>query len=191
MALRNTPMTWGLPARVLHWITAAMIVFMIGFGVWMTGFTERSGVVRLPLYGIHAWVGMCVLTFIVARLVWRLVNVTPAPPAGGAAWQTKAAGLVHGVLYVLIGAQCLLGWALVGTFPADARQQMSGIDMVPMLFTSTDRSLHENIEVIHYAVAMTIAALVVLHVAAALHHHIVVKNDVLTRMWKGASRGRG
>ncbi len=185
MALRNTSTSWGLPARALHWVNAVMIIFMIGFGVWMTGVTERSAAVRLPLYGIHAWVGIGVLTVVVARLLWRFVNVTPQPAVGGKVWQHRTATLVHWLLYLLVCTQCLLGWALVGTFPTDALKAMSGIEMLPMLVSTTDRSLHETLELVHYTMAMTILALVVLHVAAALRHHVFLKNNVLTRMWSG------
>lgn len=188
--IRNTETIWGLPARALHWISAALIIFLLGFGIYMTGFTERSASVRLPLYGFHAWAGIALLTLLVARLVWRFANLTPAPPANSTPLQRRAAAIAHGLLYLLIAVQCLLGWALAGTFPASALQQMSGLDTLPMIFVSTDRALHEGLETTHFAIAMTLLAFIVLHVAAALFHHIRLGNDVLVRMWSGEPQAK-
>lgn len=188
MDIRNTEAIWGLPARALHWISAALIVFLLGFGIYMTGFIERSAPVRLPLYGFHAWTGIALLTLLVARLPWRFANLTPASAENSTPLQRRIAAIAHGLLYLLIAVQCLLGWALSGTFPASALQQMSGLDVLPMVFVSTDRALHEGLETAHFAVAMALPALIALHMAAALFHHFRQNNDVLVRLYSGRSQ---
>ena len=51
-------------------------------------------------------------TLALARVAWRLANPTPLPPPGTPRWQRVAAASTHGILYLLILAQPLVGWAM-------------------------------------------------------------------------------
>jgi cytochrome b561 len=73
------------------------------------------------------------------------------------------------------------GWALAGTFrrPLDS---MFGLVTIRPLVTSADRALHESLESWHAFLGWTLTALVVVHVAAAIWHKAVRKDDVMDRM---------
>jgi cytochrome b561 len=57
-----------------------------------------------------------------------------------------------------------------------------------ILWSRTGRALHEILEEIHGVLAWTLAALVVIHIAASAYHFAVRKDDVLQRMAKPWTR---
>ena len=91
-ALRNSAAGWGLLARLLHWISALAILFLVGYGWWMTHALERAG--RLAHYQLHSLIGWYVLLLIVLRLVWRAGNPVPDLPAELPRWE-RATALAH------------------------------------------------------------------------------------------------
>jgi cytochrome b561 len=109
---------------------------------------------------------------------WRWLNPVPEPPDGLQAW---AARLSHAGLYVLLFVVSLTGWMVATTFRVPMTKDLLGID-VPPLVTAVDRSVRRWIEESHMVVAYVLAAVVLIHILAALRHHIVKRNDVLRRM---------
>jgi cytochrome b561 len=171
-ALRYTP-----PAIALHWLLALMIVGMLGFGVYMTGLPMSPA--RLKYYNYHKWAGITILVLSAARLLWRLTHRPPADlPAP--AWQQRAAHAAHRALYVLFFAVPLAGWAYSSAagFPVVWFAVLPLPDFVPV-----DKPLSEVLKVLHKALALTLALVVLLHVAAALKHHFVDRDGLLQRMW--------
>ena len=98
----------------------------------------------------------------------------PAP-----AWQQRAAHLTHGALYLLFFAVPLVGWA----YSSAAGFPIVWFGVLPLPdFVSPDKALAEAIKPWHRALAWALAALVGLHVAAALKHHFIDRNGLLKRM---------
>jgi len=56
-----------------------------------------------------------------------------------------------------------------------------GID-VPSIVTAVDRSVRQWIEESHMVLAYLLALVVLIHVGAALRHHMLKRNNVLRRM---------
>ena len=181
--LRNTTASWGSLARLLHWVGAAGVIFLVVLGWWMTHVTGRSG--RLPLYQLHSLIGYYVLLLFAARLVWRAFNPTPALPADSSRWARVAAHGAHGLLYLLTFGACVSGWVMVGTMRRPIEVTLFGFLPVPVL--TRDRALHEMLEDTHEMLSYTLLTLVAVHVVAALNHHFVHGNDVLRRMGWGAT----
>src|SRR3954451_14687060 len=98
--IRNTSNGWGSVSRWLHWILALAILGMIGFGWWMNHIPARPD--RFFYRSIHADIGYLILLLTVLRLVWRLINPTPAMPAETSRWQKIAAHVSHGALYLVV-----------------------------------------------------------------------------------------
>jgi len=174
--LNNTTAGWGLLSRLFHWVCAAVILFLLAHGAWMTEFAPRES--RLLHYATHAEWGYALLCLMVLRLLWRWASVVPALPAESKPWERMAAHISHWGLYALILAAALSGWALAGTGrrPFD---MMFGLQ-IPAL--ATDRSLHRPLEEAHEVLAWTLAALVVIHVIGAFYHLIVKKDSIMRRM---------
>jgi cytochrome b561 len=76
--IRNTIESWGWPARTLHWIVAALVIGLFGFGLWMTEVPPREE--RHFYIAIHASIGITLLALMLVRLFWRAANVEPDQP---------------------------------------------------------------------------------------------------------------
>jgi cytochrome b561 len=171
-------------AIALHWLLALMIIGSFAVGTYMVDLP--FSVQRLKLYNWHKWAGVVVLTLSFVRLAWRLTHRPPALPAAVAAampaWQHWAHHGTHGALYALFFAVPLLGWAYSSAagFPI----VLFGVLPLPD-FMPVDKALAEVIKPFHKYAAYSLAALVLLHVAAALKHQFIDRAGLLTRMLPG------
>jgi cytochrome b561 len=177
---RNSPDTWGAVTRGLHWLIAVLILaqFVIGSVAEEMKLTPT----KLDLFVWHKSIGVTILVLAVLRLLWRLANRPPAPPAGMPDWERKLAAFAHWVLYALIFAVPLSGWWI-----SDASKvPFKAYFLVPMPdFIPTDRALQEAAAEVHEVLTMTLLVVVIAHLAAALRHHFVLHDDVLRRMLGG------
>lgn len=164
------------PAVVLHWVLALAIVGALGVGLYMTDLPFSPQ--RLQLYNWHKWAGVTILVLSALRLLWRLTHRPPAPPAMPA-WQRRAAAASHGLMYALFFAIPLLGWA----YSSAAGFPIVWFGVLPLPdFVPVDKALAEVLKPWHGNVAKALAALVLLHVAAALKHHFLDRDGLLSRM---------
>jgi cytochrome b561 len=164
-------------AIALHWLLAVLIVGSLGVGWYMADMP--MSVQRLKLFNWHKWAGVTILFLSAARLLWRLWHPAPALPTSMPAWQRSASHLSHGALYVLFFVVPLLGWAYSSAagFPIVWFGVLPLPDWVPR-----SRELAESLKPWHGWAAYTLAAVVVVHIAAALKHHWVDKDQVMARM---------
>ena len=121
------------------------------------------------------------------RLAWRLRHPPPPLPAGLPAWERAAARVTHALFYLLLLVQPLIGFlqSNAANFPVVAW----GVLPLPALIGS-DEALGETLILVHENVARVLLGLIVLHVAAALRHHFLLKDDVLRRMLPAAASRR-
>jgi cytochrome b561 len=168
---RYTPVAIGL-----HWLLALLIVGAFGVGVYMHELPVSLQ--RLKLYNWHKWAGITILALSALRLLWRLAHRPPADPPMPA-WQRRAAHLTHGALYLLFFAVPLVGWA----YSSAAGFPIVWFGVLPLPdFVPADEQLAEALKPWHGRLAWLLAALVVLHVAAALKHHFIDRDGLLDRM---------
>jgi Prokaryotic cytochrome b561 len=98
----NSTTKWGWPAKVLHWIGAAIILVLLIHGWWMTHMTPRPE--RLANYAWHSALGYDLLALTVLRLLWRWFNPVPELPADLKPWERAAARVGHISLYLLMSS---------------------------------------------------------------------------------------
>ena len=67
--------SYSRPARLLHWLTAILLVGSFGLGISMTRFIEDDQ--KLRVYSWHEWVGITIFLATIARLLWRLLRRPP------------------------------------------------------------------------------------------------------------------
>lgn len=176
--IRNSNEAWGWPARTFHWVIALMIIVVFALGLWMTEVPARS---ERPFYfGIHGSLGITLLVLLVARYLWSVFNATPDAPPGTPAWQVAAARLSHGALYALTFVAAVLGWLLSGSLHPPIEPQAFGL--VPMPAPVNVGSFEDFFEEAHELAAYALIAVAALHTAAALWHHLVLRDNVLRRM---------
>lgn len=180
--LRNTGDSWGAASRLLHWLMAALIACQIALGVMAAAW--RVSPTKLELFVWHKSVGALILVLAVLRLAWRLANVTPRLPGRMAAWERAAAQLSHAALYLLMLALPLTGWAVNSA--ANIPFRIFWLVPLPPIL-APDKALADLLASIHRGLALALVVVLVVHVGAALWHHIVRRDNVLIRMLSGSS----
>ncbi|MEO1313415.1 MAG: cytochrome b [Pseudomonadota bacterium] len=192
MSARNTSTAWGWPARIVHWLMALMIVAMLGFGTYMSNNVDDL-IQQFEMVQQHKSVGFLVFSLAVLRVIWRLVNPTPALPQDMPGWQVRASHASHVLLYVLMFAMPITGWLMSsasplndeGAYPIQVKNMVFGLFEMPDPFPTGSQALSEALHTAHWLCAMALVALLLVHVAAALKHHIVDRDAVLRRMLSG------
>jgi cytochrome b561 len=168
----------------LHWLLALSLVGIFSVGFYMSGLPFSPQ--RLKLYNWHKWAGVTILILSAIRLAWRLTHKPPALPQAVTlsmpSWQLQAYHATHVLMYALFFIVPLVGWAYSSAagFPI----VMFGVLPLPD-FVSASKPLAELIKPWHQITAYSLAALVVLHVVAAIKHHFIDKDDLLLRMMPG------
>jgi cytochrome b561 len=174
-------------AIVLHWLLGLSIFAMFAIGIYMTDLPFSP--LRLKLYNYHKWAGITFLILSVLRLVWRLVNKPPALPKAieqaMPEWQTKVYHATHYALYALFFAVPLIGWAYSSAagFPI----VLFGVLPLPD-FMAVDKEFAKQIKELHEISAFALVGLAVLHIGAALKHHFIDKDGLVSRMLPGANK---
>lgn len=168
-------------AIAFHWTIAALVIFNIVVGLFHESLLEG-----VPVMPAHKALGMLILVLTLGRIGWRLTNPVPVLPEAMAAWERTVAGATHLFFYFLMLAMPLSGWMMGGGKSPPRGVDMFGLFTVPGLPVGKPvaGAAHEFHELAGYL----FAALVVLHIAAALRHHFLLKDGVLARMVPGLSR---
>lgn len=165
------------PAIVLHWLTAALIFLAFPLGVYMSDL--HFSPLKLQLFSYHKWLGVTVFLLFVMRLAWRARHTPPALPASIPAWQQRAAGGMHHLIYLLLAAIPVSGWLMSSA--KGVPTVYLGVLQLPDLL-SKDKALGETLENLHATLNYVLLALLVLHIAAALKHHFIDRDATLSRM---------
>lgn len=184
MGLRNTAQEFGTVAKALHWLVAVGIVALIVLGLQQADM-ER-GPEKMEVRALHQSIAMLVFLLMTIRLFWRLGNTVPDHPDGMPGWQRIAATLVHWGIYLAVFVQLSSG-------PMTTATGGRGIPFFGLfeisLPVAKDSERHHFWEEVHEFTWKVIAALLLVHVFAALYNHVIAKNDVLRRMTVGIGEG--
>lgn len=183
MRLSNSLIRYGPIAQLFHWATVLLVIAQ--FVLMAMAEDLPSGPDRSQLFMLHKSVGITILALVVLRLAYRLASPVPPFPASRIAWEGRVARATHWLLYALLFAIPLVGWAMSG---ASGRPVVwFGLVELPQL-VGADEALDERLEELHESLATVLAVVAVLHTLAALRHHFVLKDDVLRRMLPGPRR---
>jgi len=174
-------------AMIIHWLTAATVIGLLIVGNIMADL-PNSDPNKLDLFNWHKSFGVTVLLLTLIRFAWRLTHKPPALPEHMPAWEQRAAHAAHWLFYLLLLAVPLLGWAMVSSSPRNIPTVLFNtfdwphIPMLADMDRENKKVMREVFENLHAAAAYTMAALVVLHVGAALRHQFVLKDKTIQRM---------
>lgn len=185
MQLRNSETRFGLVAVALHWLVALLFIVMLALGVTMTRLALTDPL-TFPFYQLHKSIGATIFVLVVARVAWRAANMQPPLPASLKPYERLLARATHLGLYAALVVMPLTGWVIVSASSLGIPTVLYGVLTLPhigFIAASPDKAMIETIASwTHASIAAAAAALVVLHIAAALWHHIFQRDDVLTRM---------
>jgi len=170
--------------RLIHWTVAVIALCLLAVGMTLgilrfDGVKETFGMeVTNLLYKYHKTFGVILLGLMTLRIVLRLALGAPDYDPPLPPFNKAASAAVHGLLYVALLVQPLLGWAATaaGGYPIEFFQStLPG-------FLTKDPDLSKTLYSVHYAVGLSILALLALHVGAALMHWLVLRDNVMRRM---------
>ncbi len=179
--LRNTRTRWVALSQLLHWLIAALIGVQIALG--LIGTALPLSMTKLATLARHKSLGITLLALMLVRLAWRGMNPTPALPDTLRPHERVLARITHTGLYVLVIALPLTGWIMSSArgFPVS----WFNLFQLPNL-VGRNAALYHAMVRLHVLLAIALGLILVLHVAAAIKHHFVLKDDTLRRMLPGA-----
>lgn len=182
---RSTDFTpYSATARALHWLSAALVLVMAATGLVMVYRGKDLNIwdqLTNLLYTTHKTLGLVVLALIIVRLAYRFTRGAPPDEPSLQGLQRFVAHLTHWSIYALLIALPLLGWLGISMFPALGT--FGGLK-IPAL-TGPDPETSKQVLWLHGLLAYLLIALVAMHIAAALYHHTVRRDNVLRRMLPG------
>ncbi|MGY2799539.1 cytochrome b561 [Ewingella americana] len=162
--------------RLIHWLMALMIIAMLFIGV---GMVSTVSSLHAFLYSLHKPLGVALLVLVLLRLYLRFRYKKPALPESLPSLQKLMAHLSHWLLYGLMLAQPLVGWAMLSAagYPITLG---AGIQLPPLLAKNID--LYAVLRPLHTALALLLFVTVMLHLAAALFHALILRDGVFASM---------
>jgi cytochrome b561 len=177
-------------AKTLHWIIVALLIVQYAIGFLMPEVhrnTKPEGLISL-----HLSFGAVILLVAVLRLAWRVLSGVPEDPTGLPAWQRVAGRYVHYLLYALIIAIPMLGWANASY--RGWKISIFGLIPLPHLVPARDAVPPGAFSWAwtgdtHTIVGYVLLGVAGLHLLAALYHRFVLRNRLLDRMLPKAMAG--
>jgi cytochrome b561 len=178
--MHNSSTQYGSLARFFHWAIAVLVIVTIPIALTMLRIGE--GKLQNFLFVVHESIGLTIFVLAVLRVVWRLVEPPPRLPASIPPGRATLAHINHWLLYLLLFLMPVTGYLSVvaGGYPLN----FFALFDVPRLVEKSE-SLAKFTESAHLWLQYGVYALVLIHVAAALHHHFFRRDGVLRRMWPG------
>lgn len=173
---RSVSQQYGTTAKWLHWLAALLVLAMLGAA---SQFAFTAPADRASDVPGHASIGLILLTLTLLRLAWRWFRPPPAPPTGTPATMVRAARTSHRLLYALILYQGAVGLIMAAYSPVAIRF-FNGPNISAL--ADGNEAVLTLLRPFHFAGAVVLAGLVVFHIAGALWHHFIRRDDVLIRM---------
>jgi cytochrome b561 len=172
-------------ASLLHWLVAALVIGMIGFGWWMQGIPKLPVGPRVTAYNLHKSLGMVVLLLMLLRVLWR---ATHRPPAlvPMPRWQARAARGVHLLLYVCLFVQPLSGY--LGSAYSGYPVKFFGWTLPA--WASADAPVKEAMSVVHLYNSWVLVAALALHLAGSVKHAWIDRDGSFRRIWPWSGSAR-
>jgi cytochrome b561 len=170
---------YSAPARAMHWITAALVLTLIPAGIAMGN--AAPGPTADFLFNLHRSLGVLLIPVVLARLAWRVTHSPPLLPPDMPFIMYLAAELTHFALYVLLIVQPILGWIATSAYRAPV--VVFGLFELPPIWAE-DRAFSDRLFGAHRLLGFAMAALILAHIAGALFHQFVRRDNLLARMWR-------
>ena len=172
-------------AKSLHWLMAVLFFGMLGLGFYMQGLPLSPD--KLKLYSWHKWVGVTVFLLALFRIAWRVTHQPPPLPGSMPRLIQIAAHAGHHMLYMLMFLIPLSGWLMSSA--KGFQTVWFGILPIPDLIEK-NKLLGDLLQTVHVSLNYLFIAVLVGHIGAALKHHFIDKDDILTRMLPGSGKDK-
>ena len=166
-------------AKALHWLVVAMLAVQYSVALWLVYVLPKSAEGALVEW--HFSLGSSVLLVMLLRLGWRLTHPAPPPPADLKPGLRLLSRATHYAFYAGFLILPVLGWFAASAHGSQVR--LAGLIPLPLIVPKDD-PFGKLMQQVHPAVAITLLALIALHIAGALYA-LVKRDGVLGRMLPG------
>ena len=170
-------------AKLLHWAMALLIFGLFAVGFYMADLPLSPW--KLKIYSWHKWAGVTAFLLLAIRLAWRVGHRPPEMPTSMSPTLRGLAYAGHGLLYLLMIAVPLSGWLMSSA--KGFQTVYFGLLPIPDLLVK-NKELGDLLREIHENLNLLFVLLVAGHVAAALKHHTIDRDDILVRMLPGRKK---
>jgi len=165
--------------QAVHWSFAIFLISMLSIGFYM-----KNTVYNPELYQLHKSFGVFFCFLVIFRFYWRVKYPWQSSSLG-----TNKAPLVNRIHIALITLMVLMPITglMISAFSGFGIH-LFGFFIVPEYFdaageiTSFNETTYKAAKVLHNVFSYTFAVLIISHAIAALKHHVIDKDDTLTRM---------
>jgi len=173
--MANSPTQFSLLSRVLHWLTAAMLLAMLFIGVSMVASLGNYH----RLVAIHRPLGIMILVLAAVRLANRMLTTLPPFPPTMSRQERFVASASERLLYTLMFALPLVGWGMLsaGHYPI----VMFGPVHLPAILPANP-ALYAVLRKTHTILAYLLFLTFLGHLSAVLFHTLVIRDRLLNRM---------
>jgi cytochrome b561 len=164
-------------AKALHWLMAILLFGMLALGFYMQDLPLSPD--KLKLYSWHKWAGVTAFLLVGFRLLWRIAHRPPALPGSMPKIMQFAAHAGHLALYGLMLAIPMSGWLMSSA--KGFQTVYFGVLPIPDLLDK-NKELGDLLALVHQSLNLLFIAVLAGHIGAALKHHFIDKDDILTRI---------
>ena len=174
---------YPLRTRILHWLTAVLI-----FSTLLIGFVMVNSIGSYEsLRAVHMTLGVLILAIVVLRAANRFTHRAPRLPATVGRAEHKLVVGSELMLYALMLAQPLVGWAMVSATGKPI--VIFGSLRLPRI-APFNADLFFLLRQTHSVLAYTLVVVIAAHVSAVLLHTLTLRDGMLSRMSFGKPRQR-
>ena len=174
MYIKNTLTEYGLISKLLHWVSAILLLIQIPLGFYLVDLD--FGAERINIENIHVVIGLSIFYLVIFRLIYKIINPTPELDPSIFKGQKLLAKLNHLLLYVTI---------LSITVSGILKKLFNG-EILVIFFKKI--KIQDNFELgelfydIHIFSNYLIIALIFIHIIAVITHKLFFNDHLLKKM---------
>ena len=174
MHLTNTLTEYGFVSKVLHWLSAILLLVQIPLGFYLVDLD--FGEERMNVENIHVVLGLAIFYIVIIRLINKIINPTPKLDPAIFKGQVFLAKTNHILLYFTI---------LSITISGILKKLFNGETLVIFFKEIT---INDNFELadqfynIHILSNYAILVLIAIHLIAVLVHRLLFKDNLLKKI---------
>lgn len=168
---------YSFGSKLLHWLIAIMVITMLSGSFFLD---DLPGELKGTAFMLHKSFGLTILFLMLMRIFWISHKGRPELPSTVSSWEVVLSRVVQGLFYILLIIMPLCGWIM--SVAANRIPVYFGLFPVPFAGIPHNEFLAGLMNRAHITIAWVLVSLVFLHVAGALKHHFINKDNVLKRM---------
>lgn len=174
MPVKSTSDHYGSVATIIHWVSALLILILLGSGIRADG--TEDALAKVSILRVHVPLGIAILVLTLIRIGWWWMADNKPTALPMPRWQDRFSRTVHVLFYVVILGMGASGVGMLILSGAGAIIFGGPAESLPNFWDYAPRTPHA-------LGAKFMLGLLVLHAGAALYHHFFIKDGLLKRMW--------